>query len=123
MFKNKPNLSLLDQMIIALPDVIVEKHNEATDPFLVLMCDGIWNSMTNEEVIEYVAKNIKSKSLAKMTEEIIEKVLPKVMPPSGIKGKDNMTFMIVKLRPTVAGHKTTESFNASNTALSKTRGK
>lgn len=101
-------------MIIALPDVIIEKYNENTDPFLVLMCDGIWNSMTNGEVVEFVAKNIKTKPLSKITEEIVDKLLPKLMPPIGIKGKDNMTIMIIKLHA-IAGHK--------RASKSKTRGK
>ena len=97
MFKSKPELSVLQQMIIPLPDVITEQYHSDTDPFMVLMCDGIWNSMTNEEVIQFVAQRIKTKSLRAITEEIVNKILPKVMPPSGIKGKDNMTIVIVKI--------------------------
>ena len=56
------------------------------------------SSLTNEEVISFVAKRIATKKLSEITEEIIDKILPKVMPPSGIKGKDNMTIVIIKFK-------------------------
>ncbi|KAI2811580.1 hypothetical protein RDWZM_003658 [Blomia tropicalis] len=96
MFKNKQSLRVHEQMIIAVPDVIVERFNESTDQFMVLMCDGIWNSMANEEVISFIHKRIKTKKLSSITEEIADKILPKVMPTSGIKGKDNMTIVIIR---------------------------
>lgn len=96
MYKCNPDLRIYEQMIIALPDVVVETYQESTDSFMVLMCDGIWNSMTNDEVVSFVNKRIKVKKLNQITEEIIQKVLPKEMPESGIKGKDNMTFVLVK---------------------------
>ncbi|KAF7490735.1 putative protein phosphatase 2C 4 [Sarcoptes scabiei] len=96
MYKCNPEIQLTEQMIIALPDVIVEHFNERTDSFLVLMCDGVWNSMNNDDIIHYISKRIKKDKLSTITEDIIQKILPKEMPETGIKGKDNMTIMIVK---------------------------
>ncbi|KAH9398369.1 PREDICTED: probable protein phosphatase CG10417 [Rhagoletis zephyria] len=99
MFKMVPNMSTIEQMIIPLPDVIIEPYIESTDSFMVLMCDGIWNSMDNSEVIDFVGSRIQKKMpLAKITEEVIKNVLPKEMPPSGIKGKDNMTICVIKFK-------------------------
>ncbi|OTF77310.1 protein phosphatase 2C-like protein [Euroglyphus maynei] len=96
MYKCNPDLQLTEQMIIALPDVIVEPYNEKTDQFMVLMCDGIWNSMTNEDVIQYIGRRIRTDRLSQITEDIIRKILPEEMPERGIQGKDNMTIVIVK---------------------------
>lgn len=99
MFKAENLLSPVDQMITAMPEVVVETFIESTDSFLVLMCDGIWNSMDNDQVIKFVDQRIKKqKQLAKINEELIDQILPKVMPHSGIKGKDNMTFMIISFK-------------------------
>lgn len=44
-------------MISALPDV---KRVALTpkDEFMVLACDGIWNSLTSDEVVEFVRTRI-----------------------------------------------------------------
>ncbi|XP_075676564.1 putative protein phosphatase 2C 2 [Dermatophagoides pteronyssinus] len=96
MYKCNPDLQLTEQMIIALPDVIVEPYNDKTDQFMVLMCDGIWNSMTNDDVIQYISRRIRTDRLSQITEDIIRKILPEEMPERGIQGKDNMTIVIVK---------------------------
>ncbi|XP_046912148.2 protein phosphatase 2C 1 [Dermatophagoides farinae] len=96
MYKCNPDLQLTEQMIIALPDVIVEPYNEKTDQFMVLMCDGIWNSMTNDEIIQYIGRRIRTDRLSQITEDIIRKILPEEMPERGIQGKDNMTIVIIK---------------------------
>lgn len=99
MFKGESLLSPIEQMITAMPEVVVETFIESTDTFLVLMCDGIWNSMDNDQVIKFVDQRIKKgKRLAKINEELIDHILPKVMPHSGVKGKDNMTFMIINFK-------------------------
>ena len=96
-YKRNPTLSKKDQMIIAFPDVRTEQLRPKTDNFMVLICDGVWNSVTNEDLIAYVNKRItKVKALSKICEEVFSQILPKVMPKRGIIGKDNMTFLIVK---------------------------
>lgn len=44
-------------MISALPDI---KHAKigSNDEFMILACDGIWNSLTSEEVIAFVRERI-----------------------------------------------------------------
>lgn len=89
-------------MMTALPEVVVEPFNESTDSFLVLMCDGIWNSMDSSSVVEFVDQRLKmKKQLASITEEMIHHILPNIMPTSGVKGKDNMTFIIVRFNSKV----------------------
>ena len=45
-------------MISSLPDIKTLTINPETDPFMVLACDGIWNSMTSQEVIEFVHERL-----------------------------------------------------------------
>lgn len=43
-----------EQMISALPDVTRTKLIPGADEFLVIACDGIWNSMTSQAVVDFV---------------------------------------------------------------------
>lgn len=41
------------------------------DEFVVLACDGVWNSMTSQNVVDFVSKRIKTApSLSKICEEV-----------------------------------------------------
>lgn len=44
-------------MISAMPDVKRIKINKE-DEFMVLACDGIWNSLSSEEVVNFVRTRI-----------------------------------------------------------------
>lgn len=46
--------------LIAYPDVIV-KDLTPDHEFLVLACDGIWDVMTNDEVVDFVRTRIASR--------------------------------------------------------------
>lgn len=58
-------------MISAMPD-IKRITIEPEDEFMVLACDGIWNFMTSDDVIEFVQERISdpSKKLSKICEEV-----------------------------------------------------
>jgi protein phosphatase 1G len=55
-YKRNTGLSKKEQMIIAWPDVKTEPLNRTTDTALVLICDGVWNSVSAEMLIQYVAR-------------------------------------------------------------------
>lgn len=117
-YKANPHIGKKEQMVIAWPDVKVEKLDPKTDLFFVMCCDGIWNSVANEELISYVHKRLakKIKPLSKICEEVIRQILPKVMPKRGIIGKDNMTLMVIKLVDRIPSPK-------KSTAVEKTSSK
>jgi protein phosphatase PTC2/3 len=52
-YKNKTNLDAEDQQVTCVPGVKTEIIDEDTE-FLIVACDGVWDCMTNEEVIEYI---------------------------------------------------------------------
>ncbi len=45
-------------MISPVPDVKVLAIQPETDPFMVLACDGIWNSMSSQEVVDFVGERL-----------------------------------------------------------------
>lgn len=71
-YKQNKDLSDKEQMISAQPDVRTTTIDTAQDEFMVLACDGIWNFMSSQEVIDFVRPAIKEgKALSKICEEVI----------------------------------------------------
>jgi len=96
-YKRNKRLSLKEQMVSAWPEVKVKKIKPKKDEFLVIACDGIWNCLSNQKVVNFVRKKIKlNLSLAKICEQLIDQCLSPVRPIDGRTGGDNMTCIIVK---------------------------
>ncbi|KAH8851693.1 putative protein phosphatase 2C T23F11.1 [Schistosoma japonicum] len=53
-FKRNPHQSAENQIVTANPDVFVRRLSVEDDEFIVLCCDGIWDVMTNQEVISFI---------------------------------------------------------------------
>lgn len=72
-YKQNKDLSDREQMITALPDIKTLTIDPNEDEFIVLACDGIWNSLSNEKVVEFVRERIgdETKTLAQICEEVI----------------------------------------------------
>ncbi|XP_054155618.1 protein phosphatase 1G-like [Oppia nitens] len=124
-YKRNTELPKKEQMIIALPDIKTEQLT-SNDNLMVLICDGIWNSVANEELILYVNKRIpRIKRLSKICEEVFKQILPTTaMPTHGIAGKDNMTFLIVKFEPNLINTNQVQKPNTTtNTTLKRTNSK
>ena len=99
-FKANPQLNSKEQMITAWPFTDVRAAESTSDAFLVLICDGIWNAMANQEVVDFIKQRLAAKKkLEQIAEEAIVRILPKEMPSQGIAGKDNMTLMIIVMEP------------------------
>jgi len=88
-YKNSPNLPPTKQLVSAEPDLdIIERSDD--DEFLILACDGVWDVMTNQEVIEYITSRLLIYSdLKKVCEELLETCLAKG-------SRDNMSVILVK---------------------------
>jgi protein phosphatase 2C family protein 2/3 len=59
-FKENKEKSAEEQMITAYPDVDVRELT-ADHEFVVLACDGIWDVLSNEKVLEFVRTRIAKK--------------------------------------------------------------
>ncbi|XP_075525614.1 protein phosphatase 1G [Dermacentor variabilis] len=96
-YKRNKDLELRDQMITALPDVKTLDINPATDDFMVLACDGIWNNMTSQEVVDFVKRELDkgTRPLSAICEMLFDACLAPDTTGDGT-GCDNMTCIIVQ---------------------------
>jgi protein phosphatase 1G len=71
-YKQSEGLSAQEQMITALPDVRTLMIDPAEDEFMVLACDGIWNFMSSQEVVDFVRPRIQESQtkLSQICEEV-----------------------------------------------------
>lgn len=89
-YKDSPNLPAEQQKITCAPDISpIERTPQ--DEFLVLACDGIWDVMTNQQVVNFVASHLKAGTAP---EVICERLLDHCLEKNS---KDNMSAIIVIL--------------------------
>ncbi|VDO96130.1 unnamed protein product [Soboliphyme baturini] len=94
-YKRNSSVPLKDQMISPLPDVFVQTVKENKEQFFVLACDGIWNAMENQEVIDFIRLRMnKGASLKEICEQLCDACLSQNTEGDGT-GCDNMTVVIV----------------------------
>nr|XP_020663981.1 protein phosphatase 1G [Pogona vitticeps] len=113
-YKRNKNLPPEEQMISALPDIKVLTINEDHD-FMVIACDGIWNVMSSQEVVDFVQSKISQKgedgqlrSLSSIAEELLDRCLAPDTSGDGT-GCDNMTCILISFKPRPSqGSATTE---------------
>lgn len=95
-FKQNANLPAEEQAVTCLPDVI-EHIIAEDDEFFVLACDGIWDCMTNQQVVSYVRHHLAEKTkLQDICEQMMEHCLAPDSDGGGV-GCDNMSVMIVAI--------------------------
>ena len=59
-YKQNKSLSLPEQMISPQPDIRTLEIDPERDSWMILACDGIWNFMSSQEVVDYVHQKIDS---------------------------------------------------------------
>lgn len=96
-FKKNYSLGPDAQIITANPDVTCHEITE-DDEFFVLACDGIWDCLSSQEVVDFVRYQVsQDKELTEIGEMICEHcVAPDTSSGAGI-GCDNMTVLIVAI--------------------------
>jgi len=103
-YKQNKTLPLKDQMISSQPDLKVLDLNPAQDSWMILACDGIWNSMSSQEVVDFVNQRIEETpedKLSNICEQLFDHCLSPDTTGDGT-GCDNMTAVIVKFKPSLA---------------------
>lgn len=101
-FKDNDKLSWKEQAITAFPDVkcFDVDHN---DEFIIIGCDGIWDSVSNEEACELVHSLLLNQTdddtfdISLVCEHFLDKCLAPTNTES--KGTDNMSIIIVQFKP------------------------
>lgn len=102
-YKRNKSLPPEEQMISAMPDVKVLTLNEDHD-FMVIACDGIWNVLSSQEVVDFISERIKqdqngkTRPLSSIVEELLDHCLAPDTSGDGT-GCDNMTCIIITFRP------------------------
>lgn len=96
-YKQSKNLTPEEQMISPLPDVR-SMTLEPKDSFMIVACDGIWNSLSSQEACDFVAERLsEDKKLSAICEELFDHCLAPDTHGDGT-GCDNMTCIIVKFK-------------------------
>jgi serine/threonine protein phosphatase PrpC len=96
MFKTNPQIAWEDQAVTASPEVKTIKLDRARDEFVILACDGIWDVLTNEQVIEFV-RPLLMKGVPPV--EVCDKLMHQCLSPHpfGL-GCDNMSVVIITFK-------------------------
>lgn len=68
-YKKTSSLPAEEQAITALPDIRTLSLDDQ-DEFMVIACDGIWNFMSSQDVIDFVRLRLEKKSLSQICEEV-----------------------------------------------------
>ncbi|KAI8332400.1 phosphatase 2C-like domain-containing protein [Chlamydoabsidia padenii] len=93
-FKQNDQLPAEEQVVTCNPDIIEHELTEE-DEFIVLACDGIWDCMTNQEVVDYIRARIaQHEPLELVCESIMDHCLAPDSEVGGV-GCDNMSIIIV----------------------------
>ncbi|WCJ40349.1 Protein phosphatase 2C family protein [Euphorbia peplus] len=93
--KQNKSLPPEKQIVTANPDInIVELCDD--DEFLVLACDGIWDCMSSQQLVDYVKEQLNSETrLSAICEKVFDRCLA---PTAGGEGCDNMTMILVQFK-------------------------
>jgi len=95
-YKTNTALPNDEQTVTANPDVFIKSITEE-DEFIVLACDGVWDYMTNEQVIEFIREGIVNRlGLSQIAENLLNECASEKEETSSKKPSyDNMTMIIV----------------------------
>ncbi|XP_076161491.1 putative protein phosphatase CG10417 [Ptiloglossa arizonensis] len=98
-YKQNVDLPAQEQMISALPDVRHITIEPDKDEFMVLACDGIWNFMSSQDVIQFIRARLTNNydNLSKICEELFDHCLAPDTCGDGT-GCDNMTAVIIRFK-------------------------
>jgi len=97
-FKQDRSRPLKSQIVTSWADVESTLLRRGVDDFIVLACDGIWDAMSSQEVVDFCAVRIATgMSFPKIAESLCQVCLAK--DPEVDPGTDNMTAIICQPFP------------------------
>ncbi|XP_071723946.1 probable protein phosphatase 2C 60 [Rutidosis leptorrhynchoides] len=99
-FKQNKYLSPDKQILTANPDInTVELCDD--DDFMVLACDGIWDCLSSQHLVDYIHEQLATESKLSV---VCERVLDKCLAPSTASGEgcDNMTMILVQFNKPIS---------------------
>ncbi|CAF0824326.1 unnamed protein product, partial [Didymodactylos carnosus] len=117
-YKRTPNLPAAEQAITAYPEIKTLTIEEK-DEFMIIACDGIWNFMSSQDVVDFVRNRLSKSSLTQICDDLFMYCLAPNTSGDGT-GCDNMTCIIVTFKPHHIRAVDTSSFSSSAHELSPT---
>ncbi|KAJ8538816.1 hypothetical protein K7X08_030112 [Anisodus acutangulus] len=86
------------------------------DDFIVLACDGVWDCMSSQQLVDFIHEQLKSESkLSAVCERVLDRCLA---PTAGGEGCDNMTMILVQFKkPILSGSSPGDEPSASSEKL------
>ncbi|KAK4357905.1 hypothetical protein RND71_023515 [Anisodus tanguticus] len=114
-FKQNKFLPAEKQIVTADPDInIVDLCDD--DDFIVLACDGVWDCMSSQQLVDFIHEQLKSESkLSAVCERVLDRCLA---PTAGGEGCDNMTMILVQFKkPILSGASLGDEPSASSEKL------
>lgn len=97
-YKRNAELKLQDQIISAFPDV-VEHQISPDDKFLLLGCDGIWETKATKDMVKFIDSKISETPEPKLA-VIVEELLERLVAKETIEGNgcDNMSAILIQFK-------------------------
>ncbi|CAL0327168.1 unnamed protein product [Lupinus luteus] len=111
-FKQNKYLPAEKQIVTANPDInTVELCDE--DEFMVLACDGIWDCMSSQQLVDFIHEQLHSETKASA---VCERVIDRCLAPSTARGDgcDNMTMILVQFKKHAQSSAPSEEQTSSN---------
>ncbi|XP_035715203.1 protein phosphatase 1A isoform X2 [Folsomia candida] len=88
-YKNVEGKGQCEQLVSPEPEISVESRDEVRDEFMVLACDGVWDVMSNEDLVEFIRSRLLiTNDLASICNQVIDTCLYKG-------SRDNMSMVLV----------------------------
>lgn len=98
-YKRRRDLPPESQVISGSPD-ITETELTDDDEFLVLACDGVWDIMTSQSCVDFIRPKLMNKAgMKEIAEQILDHCMTDDPKENQGLGADNMTCIIVLLKP------------------------
>ncbi|XP_030470951.1 probable protein phosphatase 2C 21 [Syzygium oleosum] len=115
-FKQNKSLPAEKQIVTANPDITTIELCE-DDEFLVLACDGIWDCMSSQQLVDCVREQLHMESkLSAICERVFERCLA---PSAGGEGCDNMTMILVQFKKSSTSSSSVAAQSAASNQLSE----
>ncbi|KAL2321490.1 hypothetical protein Fmac_025869 [Flemingia macrophylla] len=94
-FKQNKYLPAEKQIVTAEPDITsVELCDD--DEFLVIACDGIWDCMSSQQLVDFIHHQLETENkLSAVCEKVFDRCLA---PTAGGEGCDNMTMILIQFK-------------------------
>lgn len=96
-YKKAPGIEQKEQIISAFPDV--QKREMGEDTYMIIGCDGIWETLQVEEICEFVDKQVNENKVGQLSvvvEELLDKLIAK--DTNNEMGCDNMSCILIEFK-------------------------